>query len=104
VLYGTDEQIDINVLGKMLGMTPKEWLSGKASQDNNNWFLASYIMHFVVCAHPIKDQLKKTLEILSFKRFEVLGECCKDPDRDHKSGLQTPSGRLTERIFHGRPP
>jgi hypothetical protein len=25
--------------------------------------------------------------ILSFKRFKALGEGCKDPDRDHKSGL-----------------
>jgi hypothetical protein len=98
LLYGTSEhseQIDVKVLEKMLEMTPKEWLSGKdpevdgyeASQDNNNWFLASYIMHFGVCAHPNKDKLKKTLQILSFKRFKALGEGCKDPDRDHKSGL-----------------
>ena len=80
----------------MLEMSPREWLDGKdpgvdgyaGSQENNYWFLASYIMHYGMCAHPNQSKLKKTLQMLSFKKYDELGDGNKDPSRDHKSGLQ----------------
>jgi hypothetical protein len=86
VNYGTDEHINVKVVEKMVDMTPKDWLSGKdpelgdayqGNMENNNRFLASYIMHYAVCAHPNKDTLKRTLQALSYKKHEELGEGAK---------------------------
>ena len=79
-----------------MDMTPKEWLDGKdpgvagyaGCRDNNYWFLASYIMHYGMCAHPNKDKLKKMLQMWSYKKYAELGEANKDISRDHKSGLR----------------
>jgi hypothetical protein len=45
--------------------------------------LSSFIVHFLICAHPSKQTIKSALQTASYKRYnELLGQ--KDADYDHK--------------------
>jgi hypothetical protein len=51
--------------------------------ENNFNVLSSFIVHFLICAHPSKQTIKSALQTASYKRYnELLGQ--KDADFDHK--------------------
>jgi hypothetical protein len=47
-------------------------LTGRLSWRNQFRLMSSFIMHYLVCAHPSKETIKRALQAASYKRYNEL--------------------------------